>query len=46
MSGNDQAGKQVCRGATCVRADQAERDDVKVGKSRGPGAVSGFINGF
>lgn len=46
MSGSDWAGKQICREATWVRADRAERDDVKVGKTRGPGSVSGFINGF
>lgn len=46
MSSNGQAGEQICREATWVRADRAERDDVKVGKSRGPGSVSGFINGF
>lgn len=37
VSGSDWAGKQICREATWVRADRAERDDVKVGKSRGPG---------
>lgn len=46
LSGNDEAGKQICREATWVRADRAKRDDVKVGKTRGPGSVSGFINGF